>query len=57
MLSDIEEGPLVATDFGGHPGLLLVYAERLAANDRPAWRPEPSSPAYDYYEVVSEEPT
>src|SRR5262249_16793898 len=52
-LSDIEEGPLVATDFGGHPGLLLLYAERLAAHDRPAWRPEPSSPAYDYYQLVS----
>jgi hypothetical protein len=52
-LSDIEGGPLVATDFGGHPGLLLLYAERLAAHDRPAWRPEPSSPAYDYYQLVS----
>jgi hypothetical protein len=52
-LSDIEEAPLVATDFGGHPGLLLLYAERIAAHDRPAWRPEPSSPAYDYYQLVS----
>ncbi len=53
ILSDVEEGPLVSTDFGGHPGLLLLYAERLAANDRPAWRPEPSSPAYDYYRLVA----
>jgi len=52
-LSDIEEGPLVASDFGGHPGLLLFYAERLAAHDRPAWHPEASSPAYDYYQLVS----
>jgi hypothetical protein len=52
-LSDIEEGPLLATDFGGHPGLLLLYAERLAAHDRPAWRPEASSPAYDYHQLVS----
>jgi MoxR-vWA-beta-propeller ternary system domain bpX4 len=55
VLSDIEEGPLVAPHFGGHPGLLLLYCERLAANDRPAWRPEPSSPAYDYYVLVSGE--
>jgi hypothetical protein len=51
-LSDIEDGPLVATDFAGHRGLLLLYAERLSANDRPSWRPDPSSPAFDYYELV-----
>jgi hypothetical protein len=55
VLSDVEEGPLGPTDFAGHPGLLLLYAERLAADDRPAWRPEPSSPAYDYYQLVSSE--
>jgi MoxR-vWA-beta-propeller ternary system domain bpX4 len=54
-LSDIEGGPLVPTDFGGHPGLLLLYAERIAAHDRPAWRPERSSPAYDYYQLISGE--
>jgi hypothetical protein len=53
VLSDVEEGPLTAPHFGGHPGLLLLYSERLAADDRPAWRPEPSSPAYDYYNLVS----
>ena len=52
VLSDVEEGPLVAPEFGRHPGLLLLYAERLAANDRPAWRPDPSSPAYDYYDLL-----
>jgi hypothetical protein len=51
-LSDVEEGPLTTTDFGKHPGLLLLYAERLVAHDRPAWRPEPSSPAHDYYQLV-----
>ena len=54
-LSDVEEGPLGTTDFGGHPGLLLLYAERVAAHDRPAWRPDPPSPAYDYYQLVSGE--
>ncbi len=52
VLSDVEEAPLLALDFGGHPGLLLLYAERLAQNDRPSWRPEPSSPAWEYYEWV-----
>ncbi len=52
-LADIEEGPLIAPDFDGHPGLLLLYAERLAAHDRPAWRPEPGSPAYDYFQLVT----
>jgi hypothetical protein len=53
VLSDVEEGPLVAIDFGRHPGLLMLYGERLAANDRPAWRPEPSSRAYEYYRLAS----
>jgi hypothetical protein len=52
-LADVEEGPLVAPEFGGHPGLLLLYAERVNAHDRPAWRPEPSTPAYDYYQLIS----
>lgn len=52
-LSDIEEGPIGATDFGGHPGLLLLFAERLAAHDRPSWRPGPSSPAHDVYQLVA----
>ena len=52
VLSDVEEAPLLSLDFGGHPGLLLLYAERLAQNDRPSWRPEPSSPAWEYYEWV-----
>jgi len=52
VLSDVEEGPLLALDFGGHPGLLLLYAERLTQNDRPYWRPERSGPAWEYYEWV-----
>ena len=45
VLSDLDEGPLVPLAFGEHPGLLLLYAERLAAHDRPAWRPEPLEPS------------
>ncbi len=52
VLSDGDEGPRVPLVFGEHPGLLLLYAERLAAHDRPAWRPEPSSPAWEYYELI-----
>jgi MoxR-vWA-beta-propeller ternary system domain bpX4 len=53
VLSDVEEGPLGPTDFGGHPGLLILYSERLTADDRPAWRPEPTSPAYEHYQLVT----
>ncbi len=52
VLSGVEEGPLVEPEFGRHPGLLLLYAERLASDDRPAWRPEPSSPAYEYFDLL-----
>ena len=55
ILSDVEEGPLVPLDFAGHRGLQLLYAERLAAHDRPAWRPDRSSPAWDPYELVLQE--
>jgi hypothetical protein len=55
VLSDLEEAPRTALEFGAHPGLLLLYAERLAAHDRPAWRPDPSSPAREYYELIREQ--
>jgi hypothetical protein len=46
VLSDLADGPLSPTDFGGHPGLALLYAERLARHERPAWFPTGSSLAY-----------
>jgi hypothetical protein len=52
VLSDIEEGPLAPLDLG-HPGLWLLYAERLSARDRPAWRPE--GPAREYLDLVLQE--
>lgn len=52
VLADIGLPPLGPLDFGGHPGLLLLYAERLASNDRPAWRPTPPGEGWDYYELV-----
>jgi hypothetical protein len=39
VLADVVEAPLVNLTFGGHDGLLLLYAERLAAHAKPAWVP------------------
>jgi hypothetical protein len=50
VLADVPEGPTTALDFGGHPGLLLLYAERLAQNDKPGWQPE--GPGAEYVELV-----
>jgi hypothetical protein len=50
VLSEVADGPLTATTFGGHPGLLLLYAERLALHAKPAWIPE--GPALEYAELV-----
>jgi hypothetical protein len=51
VLSDVEEEPLTSLDLGGHPGLRLLYAERLARNRKPAWFP-PEGPAREYVELV-----
>jgi hypothetical protein len=55
VLSDVTEAPTGPLEFGGHTGLLLLYAERLGNNDRPAWRPARSSAAYDYHELISQD--
>jgi hypothetical protein len=39
VLSDVADGPTGDLTFGGHSGLELRYAERLAANYRSAWLP------------------
>ncbi len=39
VLADIGDGPLTPTDFGGHPGLCLLYAERLAQHEKVNWFP------------------
>ena len=39
VLSDIEDGPADVGDLGGHPGLWMLYAERLALDEKPAWMP------------------
>ncbi len=55
VLSDVAAAPLSSLEFDGHTGLLLLYAERLAANDREAWRPAQPSLGWEYYEVVMDE--
>ena len=50
VLSDVEERPLTPPAFGGHPGLLLLYAERLARNGKPAW--VPAGRGLEYLELV-----
>ncbi len=40
-LADIADAP---GDLGSHPGLLLLFAERLAARPRPAWLVGPIGP-------------
>jgi hypothetical protein len=46
ILADIDEKPLAAIDFDGHVGLCLLYAERLARNEKPAWVPHGLAQAY-----------
>jgi hypothetical protein len=53
VLADIEEEPLGPLDFDGHAGLCLLYAERLARHEKPAWRPR--GPALEYVRWVWQE--
>jgi MoxR-vWA-beta-propeller ternary system domain bpX4 len=52
VLSEVTDPPLGSLEFARHPGLLLLYAERLAANDRRTWRPAQSAPGWPYYELA-----
>jgi hypothetical protein len=51
VLGDIEEGPMGGVELAGHPGLLLLYAERLAQKLQPAWVPTEGL-ARSYVELV-----
>ena len=46
VLANMEEGPLNFLEFDGHPGLLQLYAERLAKHPKSAWVPECIGLAY-----------
>jgi hypothetical protein len=50
VLADLSDGPKTPPEFSGHPGLLMLYAERLAAGFKPAWLP--SGPGRQYVELV-----
>jgi MoxR-vWA-beta-propeller ternary system protein len=50
VLSSLTDGPTGPLDFGGHEGLMLLYAERLADHFKPAWVPQ--GPARAYVEWV-----
>jgi hypothetical protein len=51
VLADLAGAPNSAIDFDGHPGLQLLYAERLVANGRAGWVP-PDGPARARAECV-----
>ena len=50
VLGDLTEPPETPLDFAGHPGLGFLYAQRLAANERPGWMP--AGPVRECLEVV-----
>jgi hypothetical protein len=51
VLADLPRAPAISLDFGGHPGLQLLYAERLADHENPAWVPA-AGPAREWAERV-----
>jgi len=53
VLSDVDEEPTTDLDLGGHPGLMLFYAERLARKEKPAWLPR--GQALEYVKLVFQE--
>jgi hypothetical protein len=54
VLADLDGMPNTVPVFGGHPGLQLLYAERLAATNRPGWVPA-GGRAREYVERVYRE--
>jgi hypothetical protein len=51
VVSELETGPGSPPDLCGHPGLMLLYAERWAGRRNDAWRPAESLD--DYVELVA----
>jgi hypothetical protein len=46
VLGDFTDGPVTPPEFSGHPGLCMLYAERLAGHFKPAWLPRGSGRQY-----------
>src|SRR5262245_22559445 len=54
VLADLDGAPSTPPEFGGHPGLQLLYAERLVGVARPGWVPR-DGPAREWVECVYQE--
>ncbi len=46
VLANLDEPPFSPVELAGHPGLLLLYAERLVVRHLPAWLPGATGTAY-----------
>jgi hypothetical protein len=53
VLSSVEEGPLCVPSFAGHPGLWMLYGQRLAENEKSAWIP--GEEGYEYVDLIWQE--
>lgn len=56
VLAAIDESPTTPLDFGGHPGLQLLYAERLANQPRTAWLPPNLGPLELVWQELGRDP-
>jgi hypothetical protein len=50
VLARLEDRPASALDFGGHEGLMLLYAERWVPHENQAW--QPSGRLLEYVELA-----
>lgn len=53
VLAGLAEGPTTSLEFGGHPGLMMLYAERFVQHSRPAWRP--SGQTLEFVELAEQD--
>jgi hypothetical protein len=54
VLADLTGPPIGPLDFGGHPGLQLLFAERLVGHERAGWLP-PAGPDRERVKLVYRE--
>jgi len=53
VLGDVADAPVPPPELDGHPGLLLLYAERLVKHPKPGWLP--AGRGREYVELVCRE--